>query len=167
MIVRVKGVKRVRSKGRIYYYDRQSGRRITAPYGTPEFFREIEQLRGVTQTRKAIPGTLGGLIQAYRASPEFVGLAPRTRSDYQKIFDYIAAIEDMPLIQIDEAAVMMFRDRAFAQKKRRFANYVVQVLRLLFGWGRPRGISPRLLADVSLIRKPPSAPKANRAWTPQ
>jgi integrase len=167
VIVRVKGVKRVRAKGRVYYYDRQSGRRITASYGTPEFFREIEQLRGNAPARKAVPGTLGGLIQAYRASPEFVGLAPRTRSDYQRIFDYLAAIEAMPLVQIDEAAVMLFRDRAFAQKKRRFANYVVQVLRLLFAWGRPRGISPRLLADVSLIRKPRGAPKANRAWRPE
>jgi integrase len=166
MIVRVKGVKRVRSKGRIYYYDRQSHRRITAPYGTPQFFQEIEQLRGVAPA-KAIPGTFGGLIQAYRASPEFTGLAPRTRSDYQKVFDYLAAIDGMPLIQIDEAAVMAFRDRAFTHKKRRFANYVVQVMRLLFAWGRPRGIVPRLLSEVSLIRKPRAAPKANRAWTPR
>jgi integrase len=167
MILRVKGIKRVRAKGRIYYYDRPSGQRITAPYGTPEFFREIEQLRGTAQARKSMPGTLGGLIQAYRTSPEFIGLAPRTRSDYQKVFDYLANIEAMPLVQLDEAAVMVFRDRAFAQKKRRFANYVVQVLRLLFAWGRPRGMAPQLLADVSLIRKPRSAPKANRAWTSQ
>jgi hypothetical protein len=30
MIVRVKGIKRVRAKGRIYYYDRHTGCRITA-----------------------------------------------------------------------------------------------------------------------------------------
>lgn len=165
MIVRVKGVKRVRSKGRIYYYDRQSGRRITAPYGTPEFFQQIEQLRGTAPARRSIPGILGGLIEAYRASPEFAGLAPRTRSDYQKVFDYLIAIEAMPLIQIDEAAVMRFRDRAFAQKKRRFANYVVQVFRLLFAWGKPRNLAPRLLAELSLIRKPRNAPRKNRAWT--
>lgn len=166
MIVRVKGVKRVRAKGRIYYYDRQSGRRITAPYGTPEFFLELEQIRG-TSTRAATPGTLGGLIVAYRASPEFAGLAPRTRSDYQKVFDYLATIEDIPLIQIDEAAVLTFRDRAFQQKKRRFANYVVQVFRLVFAWGKPRGLAPRLLGELSLIRKPRGAAKANRAWAPE
>jgi integrase len=165
MIMRIKGVKRVRAKGRLYYYDRRTSRRITAPYGSPEFFLELEQIRGTARARAAIPGTLGGLIQAYRASPEFAGLAPRTRSDYQKVFDYLAAIDGIPLIQIDEAAVMVFRDRAFDRKKRRFANYVVQIFRLTFAWGKPRGLVPRLLSELSLIRRPRGAAKANRAWT--
>lgn len=93
----------------------------------------------IAKARPKIPGTLGGLIEAYRASPEFrEQLAPRTRSDYQKVFNYLATIESMPIVQIDEAAVIAFRDRAFLQRKRRFANYVVQVLRLLFSWGKPR-----------------------------
>jgi hypothetical protein len=53
MIVRVKGIKRVRSKGRIYYYDRQTGRRVTAPYGTPAFFEEINQVRNTERATKA------------------------------------------------------------------------------------------------------------------
>jgi integrase len=168
MIVRVKGIKRVRSKGRIYYYDRQTGRRVTAPYGSPAFFEEINHLRDIAKVRPKIPGTLGGLIEAYRASPEFrEQLAPRTRSDYQKVFNYLASIENMPIVQIDEAAVITFRDRAFMQRKRRFANYVAQVLRLLFSWGKPRNIVPRTLGDIPLIRKPRGAPKANRAWTPE
>jgi len=52
------------------------------------------------------------------------------------------------------------------KRKRRFANYVVQVFRLLFAWGKPRKLAPRLLAEVSLTRKTRAAPKANRAWTP-
>jgi len=123
MIVRVKCIKRVRSKGRIYYYDRQTGRRVTAPYGSPAFFEEINHLRDIAKVRPKIPGTLGGLIEAYRASPEFrEQLAPRTRSDYQKVFNYLASIENMPIVQIDEAAVITFRDRAFMQRKRRFAK---------------------------------------------
>jgi integrase len=167
MIVRVKGIKRARSKGRVYYYDRQTGQRIAAPYGTPAFFEELNRARGAVKVRGSSSGTLGGLIEAYRASPEFVSLAPRTRSDYQKIFDYLKKIEAMPLSQIDEAAVMMFRDRAFRQKKRRFANYIAQVFRLLFSWGKPRGLAPRLMSEITLIRKPRGSPKANRAWTPQ
>jgi len=166
MIVRVMGIKRVRSKGRIYYYDRKSGKRINAAPGTPEFFAELDRLRSPVKARSSTPGTLGGLIEAYRSSPEFAGLAPRTRADYQKVFDYLRKLEEMPLYQIDEAAVMTFRDRAFAHKKRRFANYVAQVFRLLFAWGRPRGIVPRLLSEVTLIRKPRGALKANRAWSP-
>jgi integrase len=166
MIVRVKGIKRVRSKGRIYYYDRQSGKRIHAPPGTPAFLTELDQHRGTIKSSATTPGSLGGLIEAYRSSPEFSGLATRTRADYQRIFDYLRRIENMPLYQIDEAAVMAFRDRAFKDRKRRFANYVAQVFRLLFAWGRPRGLVARLLSEVTLIRKPRGAPKANRAWTP-
>lgn len=165
MIFRVKGIKRVRSKGRVYYYDRKSGKRIHAPPGTPAFFAEIEQLRGAVKDRSSAPGSLGGLIEAYRGSPEFVGLAPRTRADYQRIFDYLRKIEDMPLYQIDEAAVLRFRDRAFEQRKRRFANYVAQIFRLLFAWGKPRGLVPRLLSEVTLIRKPRGEPVRNRRWT--
>jgi len=165
MIVRVMGIKRVRSKGRIYYYDRKSGKRINAAPGTPEFFAELDRLRSAVKTPTSTPGTLGGLIEAYRSSPEFAGLAPRTRADYQKVFDYLQKLQEMPLYQIDEAAVMTFRDRAFAHKKRRFANYVAQVFRLLFAWGRPRGIVPRLLSEVTLIRKPRGEPVRNRRWT--
>jgi integrase len=164
--MRVKGVKRVRAKGRIYYYDRQTGKRISSDYGTPEFFDEITRLHSTTKARTSSPGTLGALIEAYRASPEFTGLAPRTRADYQKVFGYLSSIEGLPLIQIDEAAVTKFRDRAFAQRKRRFANYVVQVIRLLFGWGKARGFVQRPLGDLALIRRPRGTPKANRAWTP-
>jgi integrase len=166
MMVRIKGVKRVRSRGRVYYYDRVSGKRIKASPDTPQFFTEVDELRRAVKPRAVPrPGSLGGLIEEYRASPEFAALAPRTRADYQKVFDYLQKIAAMPVHQIDEAAVLTFRDRAFRQRKRRFANYLVQVLRLLFKWGRPRQITPHLLTDVPLIRRPRSAAKANRAWT--
>jgi hypothetical protein len=44
MIVRVRGVKKYRSKGREYYYHRATGTRLLEPPGTLEFLIEIERL---------------------------------------------------------------------------------------------------------------------------
>jgi hypothetical protein len=47
----------------------------------------------------------------------------------------------MPIMRLDGAAMLAIRDRAFAQRKRRFANHVLQVLGTILNWGRPRKLS--------------------------
>jgi integrase len=67
---------------------------------------------------------------------------------------------------IDQPRVIRIRDKAYKKRKRRFANYVIQVLSLLFTWGIPRrylAINPAL--GVPKIRRPRTAKKVNRAWT--
>jgi integrase len=155
MFVRIKGINTVHAKGRTYYYDRATGRRIKAQPGTEAFLDELRAIRdngARSETRHIrgvgspplLPrvGTLGALITAYRASPEFSALAPRTRSDYGKVFDWLMPLDSMPLTQMDAPAVLRIRDRAFETRKRRFANRVRDVLRLLFSWGVPRGFLP-------------------------
>lgn len=150
MIVRIRGVKRVRSKGRLYFYHQKTGERIKAPPNTTEFVVEVERLdrqaRSTREHTEAKRGTLGGLIAGYRASPEYIRLADRTRTDYAKVFDYLASIDGIPLIQLSGSAVIKIRDRALAQKKRRFANHVLQVLGTILNGGRyvtsPRGTRP-------------------------
>ncbi len=106
------------------------------------------------------------MIVAYRRSPEFAQLAPRTQADYQKVFDYLRPIELDPLIAITPSFVIEARDAAFAAHKRRFANYVVAVLRLLLTWGRIRGlVDANAAAAVPKLKRPRGAPKANRRWT--
>ncbi|MFC3674709.1 tyrosine-type recombinase/integrase [Ferrovibrio xuzhouensis] len=163
----VKGVNKVRAKGRVYYYHRATGTRLQQMPGTAEFIREIAALdsAGVAQAR-SLPGSLGAMIAAYRGSPEFLGLADLTKRDYNKVFDYLAGIADMPATEVDSPFVVALRDRVFRLRKRRFANYVVAVLRLLFKWGKPRGwpkVNPA--ADVPMIRRPRDAKKVNRAWS--
>ncbi|MGQ0663658.1 MAG: tyrosine-type recombinase/integrase [Pseudomonadota bacterium] len=111
-------------------------------------------------------GTLGALIGAYRASPEFVNLAPRTQYDYQRIFDYLSPLRAMPVIEIDRPFLIALRDRAHRRHRRRFANYVVQVARLLFAWGLLRGwcdVNPAIA--VPAVRRPRDEPYRNRVWT--
>jgi integrase len=132
---------------------------------TAAFLTEVERLDG-QQPPPPRPGTLGGLISAYRGSPEFLELAPRTRSDYQKVFDYLKPLDLDPLMDITSASVIEIRDAAFAKHKRRFANYVVSVLRLLLKWGAARDlVETNQAAAVPKIRRPRSMPPANRPWT--
>lgn len=168
MIVRIRGIKRVRAKGRIYHYHRATNQRIKAdPADTAAFMREIEALDGqATAAPAAQRGTLGGLAAAYRASPEFTNLAPRTRADYQAVFDYLKPFDALGVeADLTTPRVLAIRDKAYGQRKRRFANYVVQVLRLVMTWGKPRGwVEANTAAGVPLIKRPKGARKVNRPW---
>lgn len=167
---RVRGINKVRAKGRVYYYHRASGVRLRAEFGTPAFFLELDRLNAVPRalTAQYKPGSWGALVVAYRSSPEFARLADRTRADYQKVLDYLAPIDAMPLPQLDGPAVIAIRDRAFRQKKRRFANHVLQVLCTVLNWGRPRRLAPAVnpAAGIDKIPRPRDMAPANRPWTP-
>lgn len=168
MLMRVRGVNKVTAKGRVYYYHRKSGKRLREAPGTSKFLEEIEFLNGLAAKPKDDkPGTLGALIASYRSSPEYQMKAPATKTGYESVFDWLSPIQSVPLIDITPAVVLEMRDKAYREHKRRFANYVVQVVRLLFNWGgEARGIvSSNPAVNVSLIRRPKTAGIANRAWT--
>lgn len=173
MIVRIRGVKRVRSKGRTYFYHRATKRRIMAPPNSAAFAAEVARLDetgGATPRGRDAParsayraGSWGALVAAYRASPEFARLAPRTKRDYDRVLDYLAALDDMPLIQITPPAVLAIRDKAFTQRKRRFADYTVHMLSVVLGWGRKRGhVAENAAAGVEKIG---GGKGANRPWS--
>ncbi len=170
MVIRVKGVKKVLSKGHVYYYHRKTGERIKAPYGTLAFADEVRRFDERAKPKaqgdnEARPGTFGELVNAYRASPEFIGLAARTKKDYQRIIDYLKPLHDIALAAFDAAEIWAIRDKANAKHKRRFANYVLQVLSRLFSWGGRRGMMVgNPAAGVEHVRRPRDARKVNRAW---
>jgi integrase len=166
MVIRMKGVKRVLSKGRVYYYHRRTMTRRAGEPGTTEFMDGLAAAERGSTAPPPLPGTLDALIGAYRAAPEFTGLAARTKADYQKVFDYLKPLGPLPLGEVDRAFLYAVRDKAFGRKKRRFANYVLQVLSRLFNWGKSRGIAlDNPAADVETIRRPRDAPTVNRRWT--
>lgn len=176
--VKIQGLNKVRAKGKVYYYHRKTGTRIKAEFGTAAFVAEVEVLNGQKKTengaKRRRPGTLGHLIAAYRSpeNPDFVSLAASTKEDYTEVLDYLAPLADMPMAQIDQAFVINLRDQAFKTRKRRFANYVVQVLRLVINWGLPRkdkegrpyALAPNPAADVPMIERPTQMAPANRPW---
>jgi integrase len=164
MIVRVKGVKKVRAKGHIYFYHRKTMTRLPDQFGTPEFMRAFLALEQKHELA-AGPGTLGALIQRYRASPDFADLAANTRRNRQWVFDYLKPLDGMRLADIDSAFLYEVRDRAKVKHKRSFANLLIDVSRLLFSWASKRGLmdkNPALAVDK--IRRPKDAKVVNRPW---
>lgn len=169
----LKPVRRTLATGevRLYWYHRATGKRLKADPRTAEGMLEVqgldERAKAVSGALGAATGTISGLWLVYRKSPEWTGLKPRTRSDYQAVRDWLGPAADKAVLRgITTRQVIGLRDKAFAEKGRRFANYVVQVLRMLFGWGKLRGhLDSNPAASVPSIRRPVGARQVNRAWS--
>ena len=113
-VVRVKGFKIFKDRhGRERCYHRKTGisdRSNEAPIGSASSSPSARASRTARPTPK--PGTLGLLIEAYRGHPAFLDLAPRTRSDYQAVFNYLKPIADTPLVKFDKPLIVRIRDKA-------------------------------------------------------
>lgn len=169
--IKVPGVNTVRAKGRTYYYHRASGTRLkTDPSDFMAFVAEVAALNAkhadVAQPATRA-GTVGGLITAYKASPEFHALAPDTQKGYQRVFDALKALDALALDELDQPYILALRDRVYAKRGRWLANMVVAVLSLMLSWGQPRGyVAQNAAKGVPKIRRNRSAGVANKAWTP-
>lgn len=170
--VRVPGVKVYTSKGILYAYDRATGTRLTPPHalGSPEWWQALQEARARNAAEPVErPGTWGALVTSYRASPRFTkDLAPRTRKDYLAVLDYLAPLHDVALPRWTRSFVAGLRDKAQTQKGRRFANYVLSVVSVVFA----HGIEFELAAtnpvrDVRKLRRPKGEARANRPWSPE
>ena len=168
-VVRVKGFKIFKDRhGRERCYHRKTGGKIDltkAPKGSAEFLAECARISALATAVTPKPGTLGMLIEAYRGHAAFLDLAPRTRSDYQAVFNYLKPIADTPLIKFDKPLVVRIRDEAAKHKGRKFANDVKARFSGLFGWGSERGyLAANTAAGIKDIRRRKDAPDANRPW---
>lgn len=167
-----KGLKPIRKRlatgeVRLYWYHRATGKALKHD---PESALGLLEVAGLDKRAEAIEAATARSIRAlwrdYTASPEWIALKPRTRSDYQAVFEWLGAAADTLVAHVTTPDVVKLRDRAFKQKGRRFANYVVQVLRMLFEWGRLRGwgeSNPAL--GKMAIRRPQGLAQVNRAWS--
>jgi len=147
----MRGINRVRKRladGRVVELHYLRGAR-----GVPAFWRSDSTVRvgdpeyhaayvAAGRARSEAPGrTFGDLMAAYRASPDFAGKAPRTRTDYARMMDLIGArFGDAPLAAFDDPRIrgraLRWRDTIPAPKTR---DYAWTVLRLVVGWGVDRG----------------------------
>ena len=169
--IKIAGVKRTTAaSGATYYYHRATGQRIKEPPGTAAFLARKEELdrrvgTGQDNGPAPAPGTLGAMITAYRASPEFEGLAPRTKADYRRILDYLQPLAPMLPREVDGPFAIRVRNRAKGAHGWRFANYTVQVLRLLFSWAVQNGYADaNTVRGVPRLKRPRDMPRQNRAW---
>lgn len=136
------------------------------PLGTMEFMAECARIMAIGKAIVVKPGTLGLLILEYKKSETFAILAPRTRRDYDKCFEYLRPINDTMITDFDPPLVVGIRDKARKKLGPKWGNYVRTCLSLVFAWGRERGyIQTNPAADIKTPKKAKDAPEANRPWS--
>jgi len=145
-IVNLPYVERVRAKGHDYWYYRRDRLRVRLDGmpGSPRFHASYAQAHTNFERppaegpQPAKPGSVAALLVAYKGSPEFKQLKARSRDDYRRYLDRISQdLGQLPVNRMERRHVLGYRDR-FAETPRT-ANYVVQILRLVLGWGVDRG----------------------------
>ena len=171
--VRVRGIKRYfePKAGRWYCYHRATGERITEDFGTAAFFERVTMLdrraEGLAGERaQCRKGTLHALILAYRADERYTDLAPRTKADYERCFAFFEAMDYRHLSEFTHESLVETVDKWKPIRGRRFVNYCVTVLRLLFAFAKAKCfIATNPMLEVEGVRKPRNARVWNRPWT--
>ena len=167
MYVRVKGFQIFKDRhGKERCYHRATKTAIDVerfPLGSVEFFAECQHITTLaTKADVTKPGTLGLLIDKYRAHNAFQDLAPRTKSDYQKVLGYLHAIGDTPLARCDPPLVVRIRGKTGKAKGVKFGNYVKTVLSIIFGWGLEPGYTQSNPAfRIKRLKSPKGESEAN------
>lgn len=104
------------------------------------------------------------LIGSYRRCDRFKQLKPRTQSDYGKVLDYIDA--KMGILAADKMQCKdVIRARDADADAVRFANYIVQVLRILMEHAIDKGWITSNPAKGTELLKADSAPRL--PWPPE
>jgi integrase len=170
-MVRVKGLKRYFDKrdGKHYCYHRATGERIAEEFGSAAFFERVAAL----DRRKASPAggrakvaSLRALILAYKADERFTDLAPRTKSDYEKVFSFLAPLHDKPVAIFSDSEIVALVNRWKRMRGRRFVNYCLTVMRLLFAFAKSqRWITKNPMLEIEGVRKKKGGAQFNRPWT--
>src|SRR6516164_7981018 len=124
-----------------YYYAWRNGPRLVGEPGSAEFLASFNAAHA--SRREPDAATLHGVIAGYKASQDFLGLAPRTQSDYLKHFSRIEkAFGTLPLAALEDARVTMdflqWRDDMASPKQ---ADYHFSTLMRLLSWARGRGLT--------------------------
>jgi integrase len=168
---RIKGIKRYfePKAGKYYCYHRATGKRIKEEFGSPEFFERLAQLNNESLRHRddLNPGSLKALILKYKTSGAFQNdLAPRTRSDYEKVFAFLTPLWDVPLSSFTTPQIVKLRETWRKERGHSFINKTRAVLSILFNHGIEEGLmSTNPVRDVKQIRRPKDARTVNRPWT--
>jgi integrase len=119
-------------KGRTYHYFRKDGRYVRLPDNpnSEEFDRAYWALMrgGMGPDQKR---TFEKLIANYKQSPKWQRLAPRTKSDYSKVLEYLQDVvgkHDPTKMRRSTVIEAQMRN----SHRARFANYIPHMLSILF-----------------------------------
>lgn len=140
-------VKAIRRKGKVYYYFRRkvSGKDtyVALPDPSDPLFavRYKELSRPDNARQKKEPGTIGALIEAYKASPDFQDLAENTKRLRMWVLDeFDEKHGGKRVITLSTPAVYRLRDEL--KDKPGKANALLTALSALMGFAVKRGYRP-------------------------
>lgn len=131
--------------GRPMYYFRikRAGRTTTLrlpddPASAAFHARYAELLAGLEKgrQRRETEGTVGALVAAFKAAPEFARLSDKTREYHLRHLDALASLARYPARALSRAHVLALRDKLAATP--RSADQRVAVIRRLYAWGVDR-----------------------------
>ena len=147
-----------------YWYVRINNKyqRITAPEGTAEFDRQYwDILSGQSDFQER---TLIALIQSYRTSDRWTSLKARTRSDYEKVLVYLK--DEFALVDVTDLRRHTILDMMLSNTHRvRFANYIQQVLSVLFEHALDLGwLEANPAKGVRKLRTPEGKKRPHIPW---
>lgn len=136
------GVQVVRKKsGRVYYYYQphrntdRAGARVRLPDPSePEFWLAY---RKASTGSEVTAGSFDALIRAYKASPEWQWLRPKSRENYEHYLKRLSEhAGDRMVSAMTKADIYALRDGMSATPHA--ANMMVTILRLLIEWSIPK-----------------------------
>jgi integrase len=147
MRVRLKGVScatKTLADGRkvAYFYAWRGGPRLEGAPGSPEFVASYRD--AVARRPRPSAGNLATLLDAYRDSEAFRGLAPKSAKDYARLLGAIGRqFGDLPLKLVGARGArgdfLAWRDQ-LAQSSRRGADYTFAVFARALSWAADRGM---------------------------
>ena len=161
--IRIKHMRRVRSKGQIYWYHRKTGERL-AENETARIRRVLEINEGLdTPSRRVKVGSVEAVANIYRASEAFKRLAQETKLNYDSRLKIICDLwGDQPITAILRQHVIALQDK-FSDRPAT-ADRTVAVLRILLAFAIKREYREDNPADgVEKLRKP-SHVEGHRPW---
>lgn len=138
--VNLKGLHKVTSKGRTYFYAWRGGPRIDAEPGTPAFIAAFTEAHK-TQPRRS-SDTLQGLLDAYEDGADFTSLAAKSQKDYRRYLRMIGAeFGTMPIEAIEDRRTRgEFKDwRDSMSATPRAADFAWSVLARVMSYAKDRG----------------------------
>lgn len=166
--VRLKAVHVVRARTktgvREYHYAWRGGPRLKGSPGSPEYIASYQE----EHAKRTAPakGTVRGLVQAYKASPEYARLSTDTVRAYRKHLDAIEAKwGDTSCANISDPRIrpyiIAWRDSMASSP--RTADMAVGVLKVLLGYGYDLGLVT--INHAAKIKRLHRVDKSDALWT--
>lgn len=128
--IEMKGIAKVKAKGRTYYYAWRGGPPLRGEPGSPEFMASYNE--AIEDRRTPDASRFRALVVLYKASEEYKKLADSTRKNWAPWLDRISKhFGDLRIAQFDRPDKIRLRIRKWRSQwadKPRTADYGMQVL---------------------------------------